>query len=59
MNADLDNDDRRPGEFIAFGLVHLGLLIAVVGVVLAAAHLALTGLVVAGLGFLPFALKRD
>ncbi len=59
MNADCDNDERRPGEFIAFGLVHVGLLIAIVGVVLAAAQLALTGLVVAGLGLLPFALKKN
>jgi hypothetical protein len=59
MKTDLDNNERSPGEFIAFGLTCAGLFIAVAGVVLSSPHIAIGGLVLAGLGLIPFALEKE
>ncbi len=55
----LVTEEPNAGEYFWFGMVHLGLLIASGGVLLVSAHIALTGLAVAGAGLLFFALGKD
>ncbi len=58
MNGASDIDERSVGDILAFGLAHVGALIGIGGVLVSSPHIAIAGLVLTGLGLLPFALKR-
>ncbi len=55
----LVTEEPNAGEYFWFGMVHLGLLIASGGVLLASVHIALTGVALAGAGLLFFALRKE
>ena len=58
MNRKLQNSERGPWDYIMFGLIFYGFVFALGGVIVASTGVALTGLMVMGVGLLFFGVQQ-
>ena len=59
MNRNRQDGERGPWDFIMFGLTFYGFIFTLGGVIAASAGVAVTGLMVMGLGLLFFGLQQS
>ncbi len=58
MSKKLPDAERSPWDFILFGMTFFGLVLALGGVIIASARVAVTGLIAVGLGLLFFGFQQ-
>jgi hypothetical protein len=58
MNRNLQDSERGPWDFIMFGLTFYGIILTLGGVIAGSAGVAITGLMVIGVGLLFFGLQQ-